>query len=52
MNRLPDALPALYRAALGELVGRFAREREEGVKADVFAAVGAKALCYGALCGS
>ncbi|KAG2450178.1 hypothetical protein HYH02_000280 [Chlamydomonas schloesseri] len=40
VSRYPDALPALYKAALGELVGRFEREREEGVKGDVFAAVG------------
>ena len=40
IGRYPDQLPPLYRAALPELVGRFEREREEGVKGDVFAAVG------------
>lgn len=38
--RYPDALPALYRASLSDLLARFEREREDGVKADVFTAVG------------
>ncbi|KAG2500009.1 hypothetical protein HYH03_002291 [Edaphochlamys debaryana] len=49
--RYPDSLPALYRAALGELVGRFEREREEGVKADVFAALGELLAQVGATTG-
>ncbi|GIL73243.1 hypothetical protein Vretimale_4847 [Volvox reticuliferus] len=39
VSRYPDALPVLYRASMSELVARFDREREEGVKADVFGAV-------------
>ncbi|EFJ52089.1 hypothetical protein VOLCADRAFT_79240 [Volvox carteri f. nagariensis] len=39
VSRYPDALPALYRASMSDLVSRFDKEREEGVKADVFAAV-------------
>ncbi|GIL42737.1 hypothetical protein Vafri_669 [Volvox africanus] len=39
VSRYPDALPMLYRASMSELVARFDREREEGVKADIFGAV-------------
>eukprot|EP00198_Chlamydomonas_reinhardtii_P014096 XP_001703433.1 predicted protein [Chlamydomonas reinhardtii] len=49
IGRYPDQLPPLYRAALPELVGRFEREREEGVKGDVFAAVGELLAQGGAL---
>lgn len=51
LARFPDALPELYRAAAAELVARFAREREESVKGDVFAATGELLAQVGATAG-